>query len=392
MNPVEQLLAPVLEVQSALVGTDGPSARDAQARGQAAATADSGARHDALAAQGDKQADAAGAGYDAPTIAELDNWQAWQLEEMRALLDAISPDAMAETGSTWQALGSQIADSFETFRREVTEAVAETWTGPAATAAEGYCTAFAQWGSAFGAAVDGTGIRIHQAAAAVDLAKINLPEPQDFNWQRLLVVAAEGAIIGGVVGAIAGAAAGPAGIAAGAALGAAAGGAVGGGGDVFKQFVEQQQAQQRGAEVMERFYSKGYVDVDSTTPAFATAVSSTSPGAAGTSASSFGQLPGGGGSAGITSGLSGGGPGSGADSRLGGGFGAGAGMRPAGRGGIGAGRGAGGRAGGLGGPFGGGGGARGQGDEDEERLTKFVQKDDGLFASDEPCARPIIGV
>lgn len=392
MNPVEQLLAPVLEIQSALVGTDGPSARDARERGQAMATADSGAKHDALAAQGDRQADVAGAGYDAPTIAELDNWQAWQLEEMRALLDAISPDAVAETGSGWQALGKSIADSFETFRREVTEAVAETWTGPAAAAADGYCTAFAQWGSAFGAAVDGTGIRIHQAAAAVDLAKINLPDPQDFNWQRLLVVAAEGALIGGVVGAIAGAAAGPAGIAAGAALGAAAGATVGGGGDVFKQFVEQQQAQQRGAEVMERFYSKGYVDVDSTTPAFATAVSSTSPGTAGTSAMSFSQVPGGGGSGAGISGLSGGGPGSGADGRLGGGFGSATGLPMTGRGGIGSGRGAGGRAGMAGGPLGGG-GARGKGDDDEERLTKFVQREDsGLFSSDEPCARPILGV
>ncbi|SDD79263.1 hypothetical protein [Actinokineospora iranica] len=398
MNAVEQLLSPVLEVQSALVGTDGPGAREARARDQALATADRDARRDALAAQGDQKADAAGAGFDAPTIAELDNWRAWELQEMHALLDGINQDGIAATGSDWQALGKQITDSFETFRREVTSAVAETWTGAAAAAADGYCAAFAEWGTAFGAAVDGTGTRIHQAAAAVDLAKVNLPEAQDFNWQRLLVVAAEGALIGGVVGAVAGAVvAGPAGALAGAALGAAAGGAVGGGGDMAVQFAEHEQARQRAAEVMDRYYSGGYVEVDSTTPAFAAAVSSAHPGSGGgTTASSFAGVPGGGSASGlpgvatgVTTGVGNGVPGGlpfgrGPVTGLGPTGGA---ARPGSRGAAGAG----GRGLGHGVPGGAGGRAQGD-DDDEERLTKYVQKEDtGLFSADAPCAKPIIG-
>ncbi|WP_424187046.1 PPE domain-containing protein [Actinokineospora sp. G85] len=398
MDAVERALLPVLEVQSALVGTDGPTARAAREQAAAERTASGGAVHEDLSRLGDRRAEAAGAGYDAPSITDLDEWRAWGLAELHAMVDGVSAEALDAEGERWQALGASLADGFGAFAREIAEAVDERWDGAAAAAATTTTAAFAEWGARLGAAVDGTGTRIRQAATAVEMTKLNLPRPQEFNWQRMLVVAGEGALVGGVAGAVAGAVVGgPAGAAAGAAIGAAAGAGAGGGGDVFKQFVEHQQAQERAAEVMDTYYSANYIDVDTTTPAFSDAAPLTSgvgggstaaASAAGVGVGSGGVALTGGGAGGIVprSGVTGGG-----DTPLGhrGALG-----RP---GGVPApptsGRVAGGSSARPGaGPFGAGGGAGARREEDQEHQTKFVQKQDsGLFSPGEPYARPVIG-
>ncbi|WP_156753258.1 PPE domain-containing protein, partial [Actinokineospora pegani] len=201
MDAVERALLPVLEIQSALVGTDGPTARAAREQAAAARTACGGAVHEDLSRLGDRRADAAGAGYDAPSITDLDDWRAWELEELHAMVDGVSAEALDAEGERWQALGAALADGFGAFAREITEAVDERWDGAAAAAAATTTAAFAEWGARLGAAVDGTGARIRQAATAVEMTKLNLPRPQEFNWQRMLVVAGEGALVGGVAGA-----------------------------------------------------------------------------------------------------------------------------------------------------------------------------------------------
>lgn len=229
-----------------LTGEKTGSQRRAEAHDRDRRTESSENRQNKLKSRGYDQTKDAGHGYDASAINQRDSWSSWDHKKMKSMVDDIDTGAITTRGGDWQDVGRDVAGSFDQFHTEVTGAVKGGWTGDAATSAATAPDGMAKWGKAMGAASQGTGTRIQQAATAADQAKINMPEPQNFSWRRTLVDGAGGLLTGGF-----------------------GGGVLSGGKDAYAQHKEAQQAKQQAVNVMNRMYTQGYVDVDNTTPAFA---------------------------------------------------------------------------------------------------------------------------
>lgn len=124
-------------------------------------------------------------GHDPASITQHDNWESWDHQRLVELRDSLAQSRRIQAaGEAWKGVGDRLSQLFANLEKETRDAAGDGMQGQAADAALGSARPLQEWGTSFGQAVTGTGLKIREAGVTAEQTHAAIQPPNETSTAR----------------------------------------------------------------------------------------------------------------------------------------------------------------------------------------------------------------